>query len=164
MKTLLKTVALLSASVAINANAVISVSDTNETQFEIGGTIQPECKVNNTTSAGASTLNLASSDAQQVASVEIWCNTGDASASTTYSSLNGGVLTNENGQDIEYRVDISDTQSDVNLSTDQTFQQSSGSGVSGASAARTVSISPVITGFEFAGTYSDTIAVTVTYN
>lgn len=164
MKTLIKTIAIVSSVAALNANATISVSDTDQTSFDIGGQILPECKVNNTTTAGASTLNLASSDAQQVASVEIWCNTGQSTANTTYASTNNGVLRNENNQEIQYTVDISDTQSDVSLSSAQTFAQSSGSDVQGASVARTVAIKPVITGFEYAGTYSDTISVTVSYN
>lgn len=167
MKKFIKTVALLSVTAAINvnANATISVNDTNETSFEISGTILPECKVNNTTVSGATSLNLASTEAQSVASVEIWCNTGQSSANTTYESLNGGVLKNDThtGKDIAYLVDISDTQTGVDLSTAKTISQGSGSDTEGLSVARTVSIRPQVTGFEYEGSYTDTISITVSY-
>lgn len=165
MKKLIKTVALLSVTAAINANATISVDDTNETSFEISGTILPECKVNSTAVTGATSLNLASTEAQSVASVEIWCNTGQSSANTTYESLNGGVLKNDthNGEDIAYLLDISDTETGVDLSSAQTISQGAGSDTEGLSVARTVSIRPQVNGFEYEGSYTDTISITVTY-
>jgi spore coat protein U-like protein len=166
MKTFIKTVTFLSAVATINANATIQLSHTNQTSFQIGGRIAAECKINSTTAIDSSTLNLASSAAQEIADVEIWCNTGQATASTTYESLNNGVLDNENhaGQDIAYLIDISDTESNLSLTTPQTVNQAAGSGVSGTSQSRVVSIKPQITGFEYEGVYSDTILVTVTLN
>ncbi|MCC2607279.1 hypothetical protein [Planctobacterium marinum] len=165
MKKFIKTVALLSVTAALNTNAAISVDDTAETSFEIGGTILPECKVNNTSSSGAMSLNLASTEAQGVATVEIWCNTGQSTANTTYESLNGGVLKNgtHSGEDIAYLLDISDTQTGIDLSTAQTVSQGSGADIEGASIARTVSIRPQVNGFEYEGSYSDTISITVSY-
>lgn len=166
MKTVLKTIAIIASAAALNANATISVDDDNQTSFDIGGQILPECKVNSTLSSGAATLDLASSSAQDVASVEIWCNTGQSSANTTYSSANGGVLKNDthSGKDIAYLLDIADTATSMSLTSDQEVAQSSGSDVEGASVARTVSIRPQVSGFEYEGSYSDTITVTVSYN
>lgn len=164
MKTLIKTIAIVSSIAALNANATISVSDTDQTSFDIGGQILPECKVSNYSPERSTSLDLASSESQTTASVSIWCNTGQGTASTTYSSANAGFLVNENGQKIAYSVDISGTANDLSLTSDQTVNQVSGSGVQGAEQTRSVSVKPIITGFEYAGTYSDTIAVTVAYN
>ncbi|BDX05958.1 hypothetical protein [Planctobacterium marinum] len=166
MKTLIKTIAIITTAAALNANASISVEDTNETSFDIGGEILPECKVNSTASNGATGLDLASTTAQDVASVEIWCNTGQSTANTTYSSANGGVLKNDthSGKDIAYLLDIADTSTGLSLTSDQEVSQSAGSDVEGASVAKTVSIRPQVNGFEYEGSYSDTITITVSYN
>lgn len=164
MKTLIKTIAIVSSVAALNANATISVSDTDQTSFDIGGQILPECKVSNYSPERSTSLDLSSSEAQTTASVSVWCNTGQGTASTTYASTNGGYLVNENGQQIAYSVDISGTANDLSLTSAQTVNQNAGSGVDGAEQTRTVSVKPIITGFEYAGTYSDTIEVTVSYN
>jgi hypothetical protein len=166
MKTLIKTIAIVSSFAALNANAAIQVSDDNQTSFDIGGSIEAECKINSTALTGAATLDLASTASQDVATVELWCNTGQSTASTTYTSTNSGVLKNgtHDGQDIAYLLDVSQTQSDMNLSSAQTVAQASNTGVDGASTSRTVSIKPQITGFEYEGSYSDTITVTVALN
>lgn len=166
MKTLIKTIALMSATAALNATAAIEVAHNAQTSFEIGGTIDPECKVNSTQGANAASLDLSSTNAQEIASVEIWCNTGQANASTTYSSLNNGVLDNDthNGEDIAYLLDIDQTQTGMSLTQAQTVSQSASTGVSGASTSRTVSIRPQVNGFEYEGAYSDTISVTVALN
>ncbi|XOV77500.1 MAG: hypothetical protein ACFHVJ_00230 [Aestuariibacter sp.] len=164
MKTFTKTIALLSTVVALTAQADIAVSDTDSTSFDIGGEIQPECKVSNSALNTATALDLSSTDAQTAANVSIWCNTGQGTASTTYSSQNAGFLVNESGKKIAYKIDIDGTANDLALTSDQTVAQQSGQGVEGADATKAVSIKPVVTGFEFAGTYSDTIEVTVAYN
>lgn len=166
MKTLIKTIAIITTAAALNANATISVDDNNQTSFDIGGEILPECKVNSTATDGATGLDLAATTAQDVASVEIWCNTGQSTASTTYSSANGGVLKNDthSGKDIAYLLDIADTSTGLSLTSDREVSQSAGSDVEGASVAKTVSIRPQVSGFEYEGSYSDTITVTVSYN
>ena len=166
MKNFVKTIAVTSAAMALQANAVINVSDTQQTSFEIAGNIQPQCKITNTATALANTLNLASSEAQNVASIEIWCNTGQNNANTTYSSNNAGVLKNatHSGRDIAYLLDVSETQNGLNLATDQTVSQTSGIGINGETIARTIAIRPQVNGFEYEGTYSDTISVTVSIN
>jgi spore coat protein U-like protein len=164
MKNLTKTIALLSTVAALSAQANISVTDTDKTSFDIGGEIQPECKVSNSALSSATALDLSSTSAQTAANVSIWCNTGQAAASTTYSSQNAGFLVNETGKKIAYKIDIDGTASDLALTSDQVVSQESGQGVEGADASKSVSIKPVVTGFEYAGTYSDTIEVTVAYN
>lgn len=166
MKTLLKTVALMSAAATINANAAIQVSHTEQTSFQIGGNIPAECKVNSTESVNSASIDLASTSAQEIASVEIWCNTGQSNASTTYASINNGVLVNDthSGEDIAYLIDIAETGSDMSLTSSQTVSQTASTGVNGTSTSRTISIKPQINGFEYEGGYSDTISVTVSLN
>jgi hypothetical protein len=166
MKTVIKTIAIVASFAALNANATIELSHTDTTSFDVGGSIAAECKINSTQAPGATSLDLASSNAQEVASVELWCNTGQSTARTTYSSLNNGVLSNGThaSQDIAYLIDIAETGSDLSLTSSQTVSQSSSTGVNGASTSRTVSIKPIITGFEYEGSYSDTITVTVALN
>ena len=166
MKTFIKTIAIVASFAALNANATIELSHTDTTSFDVGGSIAAECKINSTQAAGATSLDLASSSAQEVASVELWCNTGQSTASTTYSSSNNGVLSNGThaSQDIAYLIDIAETGSDLSLTSSQTVSQSSSTGVNGSSTSRTVSIKPQITGFEYEGSYSDTITVTVALN
>ncbi|MCC2607276.1 hypothetical protein [Planctobacterium marinum] len=166
MNTFIKTIAFSTLATSLNVAATISVDDTEQTSFDIGGEILPECKVNRTQANGATSLDLASTNSQDVASVEIWCNTGQGTANTTYSSANGGVLKNDthSGKDIGYLLDISDTATGLSLTSDQEVNQSSGSDVKGDSVAKTVSIRPQVSGFEYEGSYSDTITVTVSYN
>lgn len=166
MKTIIKTIAIVTSFAALNANAAIELSHTDTTSFDIGGSIAAECKINSSQAAGATSLDLASSGSQDVASVELWCNTGQSTASTTYASLNNGVLSNgtHSGQDIAYLLDIAETGSDLSLTSAQTVAQSSNTGVSGASTSRTISIKPQVTGFEYEGGYTDTITVTVSLN
>lgn len=164
LNTFTKTAAILSTVVALTAQADIAVTDTDTTSFDIGGEILPECKVSNSALSAATSLDLSSTDAQSAANVSIWCNTGQGTASTTYSSQNAGYLVNEDGKKIAYKIDIDGTASDLALTSDRTVNQQSGAGTDGADATKTVSIKPVVTGFEYAGTYSDTIEVTVAYN
>lgn len=164
MKNLTKTLALISAVMTLTANAEIAVTDTDTTSFDIGGEILPECKVSSYSPERSTSLDLSSSEAQTTASVSLWCNTGQGTANTTYASANAGFMVNENGQKIAYTMDVSGTASDLSLTSAQTVRQISGSGVDGAQQTRSVKIKPIVTGFEYAGVYSDTIEVTVSYN
>ncbi len=164
MKTLTKTLAILTTAATFAANASISVEDDATTNFEIGGTIPSECKVSSSALSGASSLDLSTTDAQNAATVSVWCNTGQASANTTYSSENDGRLFNSDRNEyISYLLDIGST-SNVNLNSDHVESQTAGSGTSGTSADTTIAIRPQVNGFESEGNYTDTITVTVSYN
>lgn len=153
---------MLSAAVALNAGA-ISVTDTAQTSFEIGGEILPQCKVAKQTLTAASALDLTSSSAQAAANVSIWCNTGQGTATTTYSSENLGKLVHETAShQIGYELEVGGQTLD--LSQDRAVSQSAGSGTDGADQTTTVSIKPLVNGFEYSGVYADTISVTVSYN
>lgn len=166
MKTVLKTIALVSAATALNAQASIELSHTHETSFQIGGTVEAQCKVNSIQSTNAASLNLASTSAQEIATVEIWCNTTQSTPTTTYASANSGKLANNKhtGQDIAYLLDIDQTQTGMSLTNPQTVNQDVSTGVTGSSTSRTVSIRPQVSGYEYEGGYSDTISVTVALN
>lgn len=163
MNKVTKTMIAIAATTAFCANASISVSDDDQTSFDIGGQIQPECKVSNSSSERSMALDLASSEAQTTASVSLWCNTGQGAARTTYSSLNNGYMVSAEGKKIAYSVDITGTANDMLLTSAQSIKQEVGTGVDGADVARDVKVKPLITGFEYAGTYTDTIEVTVSY-
>ena len=162
MKTLIKSVVAIATIAAFNATAAIKVADTESSSFDIGGNIVEECKV--TSTANGNQLKLDSAEAQAVATVEIWCNTGQSTASTTYRSTNAGFLKNADraGKDIAYTVSVAN--SNFALTTEQTINQAADSGVDGATKTETVSITPTVNGLEYAGNYSDTITVTVALN
>lgn len=165
MKTLGTRVTLLILlPVSSGAIAKISLDDTNETSFDIGGTITAECKVTNASTDAATALDLSSASAQSASSVSVWCNTGQNSANTTYASANDGYLINENGDRIPYNINVGEQTNNLSLTSPQTVQQVSGTGANGEALSSDVAILPQVNGFESSGAYSDTIAVTVTYN
>lgn len=150
------------ASSGVNAN--VSLDDTNETSFDIGGNISAECKVTNTATDAATSLDLSSTSAQNASSVAVWCNTGQNSANTTYASLNDGFLVSENGNRIAYNINVGEQGNNLSLTSPQSVQQSNGTGTSGDTFTTDVAIMPQVSGFETSGIYNDTIAVTVSYN
>ncbi|SHH75071.1 Csu type fimbrial protein [Ferrimonas marina] len=159
-----KTVLALAALVSFGASAAnIDVTATDNTSFDIGGTIAPTCKVDNFI-GDRGDLDLSESVRQNTASVSIWCNTGQATAKTTYSSLNNGFMEDANGNQIGYLVTVDGLFNDVDLTQDRSGNQLAGSGLNGGQQSRTVRITPQVTGFEYAGVYSDTISVTVAPN
>lgn len=164
MKSWLNAGAFLSLSIAFTVNAEISVTDTSVTSFDIGGEIQPECKVANQSSSQATQLNLRSQEAQAAANVSVWCNTGQDTADATYSSANEGYLVNEEGNRIAYSIGLENNNSNFNLVSPQTIRQNVGNGENGQNTTSQLSILPQVTGFESAGAYRDTIQVTVSYN
>lgn len=149
---------------AYQADANILLSDTATTSIDVGGEVLPICKVQNNVKSRATSLDLTSTAAQKTNNVFIWCNTGDNSASATYSSANNGNLVNENGDSIPYLVTIPNTESNFSLATAHTVTQRAGNGIDGNKKGRVVKIKPQVNGFEYAGTYSDTITVTVAVN
>ncbi|SHH75098.1 hypothetical protein [Ferrimonas marina] len=164
-----KTILALATLVSFGAAAdPISLDATNKSSFLIGGKIKEMCKVENYSPAERSlSLDLASQTAQTTASVGIWCNTGQGTAKTTYSSDNGGYLVNRDDPSkmIEYKIDISGgVASDVSLATDLMVNQVSGSGLEGNKQTRSVKVTPMVGGFEYAGVYRDRIRITVSPN
>lgn len=164
MKNFLRQAVLIGAMVPGLAMAKIVLTDTNQTSFDIGGEIAPECKVSNLSQEQSTALDLSSNQSQNAGNVSIWCNTGQNAADTTYSSANDGFLVNDNGNQIAYRVNVDGVTSELNLTTPQTVSQGAGIGVDGNDQASVVSIAPQISGLETAGSYTDTISVTVSYN
>lgn len=160
--TVLTLAIFASASYGVNAN--VSLDDTNETSFNIGGNISAECKVTNTATDTATSLDLSSTSAQNASSVAVWCNTGQNSANTTYSSLNNGFLVSDSGNRIAYNINVGEQGNNLSLTSPQSVQQSNGTGTSGDTFTTDVAIMPQVNGFETSGIYNDTIAVTVSYN
>lgn len=147
------------------ANAAISASETSQSQFGVGGTVEPQCKVRVKVRERSTTLDLTSATRQKTDNIFIWCNTGQNAATATYSSVNNGFMVNENGDKISYLIQIPNTtSSDVSLATPQTVSQRAGTGIDGTDRRRNVRVTPQVTGLETAGQYSDTIQVTVSVN
>lgn len=145
-------------------NANMSVTDGNTTSFDIRGEIQPECKVANQSVNQATQLNLQSQQSQAAANVAIWCNTGQDTASATYTSANDGYLVNDSGNRIAYNLSVESNNGDFSLNDPQTLQQQSGSGFDGQGLSSQLFVLPQVSGFESAGHYRDTIQITVSYN
>jgi len=147
-------------------STVVLASETNEnsTSIDMGGTIEPTCKVRNNVKQRSLNLDLSSSSAQKTNNVFIWCNTGQSKAQATYSSLNGGYLKNENGDLIPYLFTVANTASNLSLVTPQTVSQRTGSGKAGKDKGRVIKITPQVNGYEYAGIYRDTIEVTVSFD
>ena len=164
MKTLLKTTLIVSALTSMTATAKISVSDTDTAVFNIGGTILSTCKVNGTSSAKASSLVIDESNVtQDIGTLDVWCNTG-GNATTIYSSANNGFLV-DGANKVAYTLDVGDIASDVSLTSNYTASATAaGSGDQGDSQSHDLKITPISTGLDYAGDYSDTITVTVSYN
>jgi spore coat protein U-like protein len=164
MKSWLRVFVGVSLATSTMATANIALTDDNTTSFDIAGEILPECKVTNQSSNQATQLNLASPDPQAATDVAIWCNTGQETANTTYSSANQGFLVNEQGNRIAYNLSLENSNGEFNLATAQTIQQRAGEGVDANGETQTLLIQPQVSGFETAGNYRDTVQITVSYN
>lgn len=164
MNTLIKTIVAATVLVATSANADISVTDTNQAVFNFGGTIEPMCKVKSNASAGASNLVIDENNAtQNIGSLEVWCNTG-RSATTKYASQNNGFLV-DGANKIGYTLDVGGFASNVDLASEFTAATTdAGTDRNGTSKSHDLKITTKSTGLDYAGTYSDTITVTVSYN
>ncbi len=164
MKTLIKTIVAASVLASMTATANISVSDTNTAVFNIGGTIEPMCKVKSVASLNAQSIVLDENNAtQEIGTLEVWCNTG-RSATTKYASANSGFLVSGDKK-IGYTLDVGALASAVDLSNEYTASNTTaGSDSSGTTAGHTLKITPKSNGLDYAGDYSDTITVTVSYN
>ena len=147
-----------------DGNSAISVTDDNIALLDFGGSIDPVCKVRTNVKNRSLNLDLTSATRQRTSGIFIWCNTGQNQTQTTYSSDNDGFLVNENGNTIPYLIQIPQTLDNTSLATPQTVSQRTGSGTSGKDRGRNIRVIPQVTGFEYAGTYRDTIRVTVAVN
>jgi spore coat protein U-like protein len=157
-------VPVITVEVAFSAMASISVSDDDTTQLDFGGNIDAICKVRTKVKSRAINIDLTSAPRQKTSNIFIWCNTGQSQAQATYESVNGGYLVNENGNTIPYMIQIPQTLDNTSLATPQTVSQRAGSGINGSDKGRNIRVIPQVTGFEYAGTYRDTIQVTVAVN
>ncbi len=164
MKTLVKTIVASALLTSLSANANISVSDSNQAEFRFGGTIEPMCKVKSTASADASALTLDENNAtQEIGSLEVWCNTG-RSATTKYSSQNNGFLVSGDNR-IGYTLDVGSFASAVDLANDYTASTTdAGTDRNGTTKSHALKITTKSNGLDQAGSYSDVITVTVSYN
>jgi len=144
--------------------AVMYTKAQKSSTFIVGGRIQALCKVRHNTKSRSLRLDLSSPQAQKTNHVYIWCNTGQSSASATYSSVNQGYLVNDNGNKIPYLISIPQTANSVSLATPQTVSQRAGSGTKGEDKRRNIRVIPQVNGLEYAGVYRDTIRVTVSFN
>lgn len=155
---------LLALCLLANCYGAISVSHNDTTSVDIGGDIEAICKVRTKVKNRSINLDLSSATLQKTNLIYIWCNTGQSNAQTTYESLNGGYLVNENGNLIPYMIQIPLTLDETNFTSPRTVAQRAGTGVQGDDLKRTIKIRPLVTGFDYAGTYRDTIKVTVAVN
>ncbi|MFT4926739.1 MAG: spore coat protein U-like protein [Phenylobacterium sp.] len=164
MNTLLKSILVASAVTSMSAASQITVSDTNTAIFNIGGTIDAMCKVNSTGSAGASSLLIDETNTtQDIGTLAVWCNTG-RNATTKYASANNGFLVDGSNK-VAYTLDVGSIASDIDLATDYTASATAaGTDKTGTSEDHILKITPLSTGLDAAGNYSDTITVTVSYN
>lgn len=157
-------ISIIALGFASSSHAAISASNNDTTSVDFGGSIEPVCKVRTNYRTRSIELDLTSNARQRTSGIFIWCNTGQTNAQTTYESLNGGNLVNENGNTIPYLIQIHNTLDDTSLATPQTVSQRTGTGVNGDDKGRNIRVIPVVNGFEYAGTYRDTIQVTVAVN
>ncbi|MFC3030995.1 hypothetical protein ACFOEE_00420 [Pseudoalteromonas fenneropenaei] len=167
MNTLLKTLFVATAFTSLTAAANVSTSSGTEAKFSFEGTIDPMCKTSSGTSNSVTGLILdASQQVQDIGTLDVWCNTGE-NAITEYTSLNGGYLVADNATNskIAYTLNIGDT-SGINLQTGSYTHTATaaGTGNSGETSATALKIKPLSNGLDDAGTYSDTITVTVSPN
>ncbi|MEJ6476610.1 hypothetical protein [Pseudoalteromonas piscicida] len=166
MKTLLKTLFVASAITSMSAAAAVVTTTGNEASFTFEGTIQPMCKTDSGSNS-VTNLNLdATQETQEIGTLDVWCNTGK-NAVTEYSSANGGYLMADNQQKskIAYTLDIGTTAGvDLQNGTYRHLTTLAGTGTSGETQATALKITPQSNGLDDAGTYSDTITVTVSPN
>ncbi|WP_117234839.1 hypothetical protein [Vibrio maerlii] len=132
----------------------------NISNWDIGGEIAERCVVDVSGIDRATNLDLSLQEAQGTVGVGLWCNTRGAKAHATYSSSNRGVLENEEGDAIAYTFSI-DQSGDLSLTANQTIEQMTGQGTAHGYQRKTMKITPMVTGREFAGIYRDTITVQV---
>ena len=144
--------------------AQVSVTDTQTTSFNFGGTVEVACKVSSISSSQASNLVLNGTGAtQNIGTLEVWCNNGQ-NANTEFVSANNGFLVN-GSERIAYTLDVGTVANGVDLSNNFTAENTeAGSGPEGTSKTHALKITTQENGLTTAGQYSDTITVTVSHN
>ncbi|WP_105169103.1 hypothetical protein [Pseudoalteromonas sp. T1lg23B] len=166
MNTLLKSLFVASAITSMSAAAAVAQTTGTEASFSFEGTIEPMCKTDSGTNS-VTGLNLDSTqETQEIGTLDVWCNTGE-NATTEYSSANGGFLVADNAQSskIAYTLSIGNTTGvDLQGGTYKHLTTLAGTGSTGETQATSLKITPQTNGMNDAGTYSDTITVTVSPN
>lgn len=160
LKKSLLIAAICASPVAVNA---IELTDTDTATFEISGTIEKMCKVS--TYAGEPTREVdlsAGAGASTTSSISTWCNTGQATVDTTFSSANGGKMKNEAGDEIGYSASLGNSTFD--LTDDVTVSKVTSGNLNGTHTSSSFKVQPDVNGFERAGVYTDTITVQVAPN
>ncbi|KAF7771135.1 hypothetical protein PCIT_a4180 [Pseudoalteromonas citrea] len=168
MNIMLKLLLAVSAITTMWAPAAVLDVSAPEAKFVFEGTIEPLCKTSSGNNNSSRTLQLdASQQTQEIGTLDVWCNTGE-NATTEYSSANGGFLVANNTQNskIAYTLDIGDTEGvDLESGAYKHIQATAaGTGSTGETRATLLKITPQSNGLNEAGTYSDTITVTVSPN
>ncbi|TMP42842.1 hypothetical protein CWB96_05450 [Pseudoalteromonas citrea] len=165
-----RVLSLLLVAVAINSMesaALVLDASSTEAKFIFEGTIEPSCKTSSANNSVTSLKLDASQQTQEIGTLNVWCNTGE-NATTEYTSANGGFLVASNTQNskIAYTLNIGDT-ADIDLESGayQHIKATAAStGSTGETKATSLKITPHSNGLNDAGTYSDTITVTVSPN
>lgn len=154
--------AMLATPLATNA---IELTDTDTATFEISGTIEKMCKVSTYAGEPARAVDLSpGAAASTTSSVSTWCNTGQSTVATTFSSANSGKMKNEAGDEIGYTASLSGTGSAFDLTSDVTLAKVTSGNLDGSHVSRSFKVQPDVNGFERAGVYTDTITVQVAPN
>ncbi|OHU88470.1 MULTISPECIES: hypothetical protein [Pseudoalteromonas] len=167
MITILKPLFAISAIISLSTMSAVTETTGSEAQYSFTGTVEPMCKTSSGTNS-VTGLNLSTaSQAQEIGTLDVWCNTGE-NATTTYSSANGGYLVADNAQNskLAYTLNIGDT-TGIDLQAgayEHLNATAAGTGSSGETQATLLKITPQVNGLNEAGTYSDTITVTVSAN
>lgn len=168
MKTKL-TLALAALAFSGSALAQSAPSWLGQDSFNlpIGGEIAAQCSLGVNPQAIAQDLDLSpGAGAQTVASVTLWCNTGQGTAQVTYASQNEGLQHNSLSDRIDYQLSVSgSTGSFLVTSGDssRTWPQVTGN-INVGPQTRSVSVDPQTSLMTPAGEYSDVIAISVAAN
>ncbi|MFC3030997.1 hypothetical protein ACFOEE_00430 [Pseudoalteromonas fenneropenaei] len=167
MHSILKSLLLVAVVTAMPVVSNVTDATTAQAKFSFEGAVEPACKTSSGINSIAGLTLDTSQQAQEIGTLEVWCNTGE-NATTEYSSLNGGFLVanNAQGSKMAYTLDIGDTTGvDLQNGIYKHLQATvAGTGNTGDTKATSLKITPLANGLNAAGTYSDTITVTVSAN
>jgi spore coat protein U-like protein len=167
MNTLLKPLFVACAIISLPAICAVTDTTANEAKFSFEGTVEPTCKTDSGSNAISGLDLSATAQTQDIGTLEVWCNTGE-NATTQYTSANGGYLVSDNAQasKLAYTLNVGDTAGIDLQNGAYTHLKATlaGTGVTGDTKATSLKITPQTNGLNDAGTYSDTITVTVSSN
>ncbi|MFC0118720.1 hypothetical protein [Pseudoalteromonas xiamenensis] len=167
MHTSIKNLSIVLAIASMPLAANVTDLSGNEAKFSFEGAVEPACKTSSGTNTVTGLTLDASQKTQDIGTLDVWCNTGE-NATTEYSSANGGFLVADNaqGSKLAYTLNIGDTSGiDLQSGTYKHVKATvAGSGIAGETKATSLKITPQSNGLNEAGTYSDTITVTISAN